>query len=148
MNVMDKIFSSPCKYAALAKKSRKSGKKARGGRKTKKTGKRGKVTKKTARRGRKGKRSHTRRHRGGAHSGSEFIPVEADWMSHESARLEMLERAGAVPGALALRVDHGSVTVVANSEWTAQAAADRNGLSFGRDFQGPTSEEFEGVIGF
>lgn len=71
MNVMAEIFSSPCKYAALAKKSRKSGKKVGGGRKTK--SKRGKkVTKKTrTRRGRKGKRSRRtrhgrRRHRGGA----------------------------------------------------------------------------------
>lgn len=77
MNVMDRIFSSPCKYAALAKKSRKSGKKARGGRKTKKTVKRGKVTKKTARRGRKGKRSHTRRHRRRHQRGG--IAASADW---------------------------------------------------------------------
>jgi len=81
MNLMTEIFSSPCKYAAIANKSRKSSKKVGGGRKTK--GKRGKkVAKKTARRGRKGAkrpRSTRRRRRRHQRGGVSASQAKADY---------------------------------------------------------------------
>ena len=86
-------------------------------------------------------------HRPGPKPGKGLVGLKADRMPHETARLEVLQGAGPVPGPLALDVEHLTVFIRSHTTGAADAAGNGDGLSIRSDLEGPAAKIGPVVVG-